>query len=266
MKNILKSKLALALVAFMAVVSQASAEESGGFIGFGLGVNLSDYQVKLSPCSLDDKYCTTRQNDENISFSNSKKVGVSTSLVAGYKQMFNNYFGLRYYANFDYSNANFKMNSSHSTHDNTTNENNENYTDKLSGYALSIGANIDMLANFVATSKGSFGIFAGLNVGLRNWGGAITNYHSMHQFIMEKEAEQGYWLDYANLSKKNLNFFDIGLNVGLRGNVLNHHDIELFAKFPFLQDTIIKSKSAPFDAEFVAKQDFILGLRYIYVF
>lgn len=265
MKNLLKNKLALVLMAFIVGANQVSAEDSGGFIGFGLGVNLSNYQVKLSPCSL-DVGCVFDVGS-NMTFENSKKVGVSTSLIAGYKQMFNSYFGLRYYANFDYSNVNFNMSASNRTQDDTTTDQQhyESYTDKLSGYALSLGVNIDVLANFVATSKGSFGAFAGLNVGLRNWGGAITNYHTMHNFVDIENANQ-YWVEYAELSKKNLNFFDIGLNVGLRGNVLNHHDIELFAKIPFLQDTIIKSKSSPLDAAFIIKQDFILGLRYIYVF
>ena len=80
-KCVLSSEVALALAS-----SASFAEESGAFVGVGVGYGGS--QVK---------------SGEKMNLD-----GISYEIIAGYKQFFTPSFGLRYYANFAYADASGK--------------------------------------------------------------------------------------------------------------------------------------------------------------
>lgn len=128
-KYIISSTLALALAS-----SALVAEESGAFVGVGVGYGAS--QVKFG----------SEKTDLN---------GISYEVIAGYKQFFTPSFGLRYYANFAYADASGKPKDS---------------SEKIKGNVMDYGVNVDALYNFV-TGGTDFGAFLGLGLGANTWGG-----------------------------------------------------------------------------------------------
>lgn len=82
-KCVLSSAVALALAS-----SASFAEESGAFVGVGVGYGGS----QIKPAG-------SEKMDLN---------GISYEIIAGYKQFFTPNFGLRYYANFAYADASGK--------------------------------------------------------------------------------------------------------------------------------------------------------------
>ncbi|CUU40239.1 MULTISPECIES: outer membrane beta-barrel protein [Helicobacter] len=127
-KCVLSSAVALALAS-----SASFAEESGAFVGVGVGYGGS--QVK---------------SGEKMNLD-----GISYEIIAGYKQFFTPNFGLRYYANFAYADASGKPKDS---------------SEKIKGNVMDYGVNVDALYNFV-TGGTDFGAFLGLGLGANTWGG-----------------------------------------------------------------------------------------------
>ncbi len=124
----LSSAVALALAS-----SASFAEESGAFVGVGVGYGGS--QVK---------------SGEKMNLD-----GISYEIIAGYKQFFTPSFGLRYYANFAYADASGKS---------------KDTSGKIKGNVMDYGVNVDALYNFV-TGGTDFGAFLGLGLGANTWGG-----------------------------------------------------------------------------------------------
>ena len=122
--------------------------------------------------------------------------GVSYGFVAGYKQFFNEYLGLRYYANVDLTHATFKI------------------TD-FRPILVNYGVNVDFLGNFVVTEIADFGGFIGLGIGGNSWVGKDM-----------QDMKNSYNSEGTNIKIKDTSF-DVALNVGLRTNIAKHHGLEV---------------------------------------
>lgn len=138
-------KLLVSSIAAMALTSSVVvAEESGAFVGLGLGFGGSSVKSELSG---------TISAKETFNGS-----GLNYGLIAGYKQFFTDSFGLRYYANIDYNSSKIKMD-----------------TEKAALNAINYGVNVDALYNFVSSDGMDFGAFLGLGLGANTWSGKVVD-------------------------------------------------------------------------------------------
>ncbi len=128
-----KKYLTIAVASTLASISVANAEKSGAFAGLEAGVNIAPRMEFYD-------------NNQPSSFDNFM-LGGTYGVVAGYKQFFTPYIGVRYYANFNYKHINRIL----------------GITPVFS--VLNYGANIDFLGNFVSSEDLDFGGFVGLGLG-----------------------------------------------------------------------------------------------------
>ena len=176
----------------------AFAEESGGFVGIGVGYG--DTKMAVETLYLDTNETENAKDKAN---------GVSYGFVAGYKQFFNEYLGLRYYANLDLTHA--------------------VEVGKFNTTLVNYGVNVDFLGNFVVTEIADFGGFIGLGIGGNTWTGKdIKDIKNSHKNDMELDEGGGTF-------KVKDTSFDVALNVGLRTNIAKYHGIELAVRVPFLK-------------------------------
>lgn len=153
----------------------------------------------------------------------------SISLVAGYKNIDNENSGTRVYINYDFNGVEIKKESGETI---------------SSGYHI-VGINADWLYNF----NPKFGVFVGVNLGAINWGKDIWS------LAPEKDSEM--WKLYA------------AGQLGLRWifDETQKHSVELFAKFPFTETTIVyKTPQGEQVGETKLKQQYNAGFRYVYTF
>ncbi|TLD95715.1 outer membrane protein [Helicobacter jaachi] len=135
-------KLLVSSVAALALTSSALiAEESGTFVGVGIGYGSTT--LKLSSNVLGET--------ENIK---NTKSGLNYGIIAGYKQFFTESFGLRYYGNIDMSSATIESQAYNT---------------------LNYGVNVDALYNFVTSADMDFGVFLGIGLGANSWSGEGIN-------------------------------------------------------------------------------------------
>ncbi len=208
----------------------AFAEESGGFIGFGIGGGGTELKSDF-----DD-------SDGISAHLKAKDSGISYGFVAGYKQFFNDYLGLRYYANLDiYHNIN-SSNFYYPTYTAGIPVKNGEIT------IINYGVNVDFLGNFVSAEIADFGGFIGLGIGGTTLTGKFIN--DFKNLIEEGNG------DKINATTG----FDIWLNIGLRTNIAKYHGIELVARVPFLPVKMIDLKTNEVDYSFTQKQT--LGQKY----
>ncbi len=113
----------------------ALAEESGGFIGIGVGYGGIVEKMTEHTLDIDDKYTSN---------------GLSYGFVVGYKQFFNDYVGFRYYANVD-------------IYHNMSKTKGETEVYKI--IVVNYGVNVDLLYDFVVTEIADFGGFIGIGLG-----------------------------------------------------------------------------------------------------
>lgn len=154
---------------------------------------------------------------------------MSISLVAGYKNIDKENSGTRVYINYDFNNVKIKE---------------EGEETILSGYHI-VGINADLLYNF----NPKFGVFVGANLGAINWGKDIWS------LAPEKDSEM--WKLYA------------AGQLGLRWILgeTQKHSVELFAKLPFTETTIVyKTPQGEQVGETKLKQQYNAGFRYVYTF
>ena len=131
-------RLLISSIAAMALTSSVvEAEESGVFVGLGLG--FGGNSVTMDGDSPKETF---------------KGSGLNYGLVAGYKQFFTDSFGLRYYANIDYNSSKIKADG-----------------EKASLNVINYGVNVDALYNFVSSDGMDFGAFLGLGLGANTWSG-----------------------------------------------------------------------------------------------
>lgn len=204
-----KSKIIVASVA-LALGNVAFAEQNGVFLGAEVGYGGASVDYKTS-------YSEQNQTTGNIQGGRPYTLkynggGVKYGIVAGYKQFFTPYLGLRYYANLSAMHASLSTTSSGVSAE----------WKNVSATMINYGVNVDFLGNFIAQESLDFGGFVGLGIGGTSWlGKSINDYQ---KFI---DSYQQGW-------KLNKNSFDVALNVGLRANIAKNHGVELVARVPFL--------------------------------
>lgn len=215
-KNFTKShklpKIALALFLFGANI--AFAEESSAFIGVGIGGGGTAFGI------------------EKIKQSRS---GLNYGFVIGYKKFFNEYLGLRFYANLD-------------LHHNMSKLNGEDKA--LKAIFVNFGVNMDFLANFISNESLEFGAFAGTRIGATK--------------ITGKDIE-----DSKNSAEKlGVKFIDtaldVALNVGLRTNIATNHGIEIALQVPFLPVELMSEMTTTYKVIF--GQEYSILARYTFHF
>ena len=169
--------------------------------------------------------------------------------LAGYKQFFTEKFGLRYYGVVDYG-ADFKID-------------NAFYGDgmviksspKIS--ALNLSANVDALYNFISNDSLKFGAFGGLSL-------AYASYKAKNALIDTTPSSEPAFKDFK------LSGFDMGVNVGVRAQIVQKHGVELYGRFAFMEnkkeETLFEVGDTKAIQTFKAAQPYQVGLRYTFSF
>lgn len=161
--------------------TNALAEKSGAFVG-------------VEPANMGLAILTT-QNLQTKPKKESKIVaGYDWGIVIGYKQFFNDYLGLRYYARLNAAYFNLS-------------DNKTDYTE-----AFSYNANIDFLFNFIAKENIDFGGFLGYSIG-------GVSYNNKEAITIGQDTIQTHYTDTTSFTE--------ALNIGLRVNFAEIHTIEL---------------------------------------
>lgn len=207
-------KIALALFLFGANIT--FAEDSSAFIGVGIGGGGTAFGI--------DKVKQSRS-------------GLSYGFVIGYKKFFNEYLGLRFYANLD-------------LHHNMSKLSGEDKT--LKAIFVNFGVNMDFLANFISNESLEFGAFAGTRIGATK--------------ITGKDIE-----DSKNSAEKlGVKFIDtaldVALNVGLRTNIATNHGIEIALQVPFLPVELMSENAGTTTYKVTFGQEYSILARYTFHF
>lgn len=183
---------------------------SGAFVGLGLGVE----QGKATGKTAD---ATNKMKG---------KVGLDVEVLAGYKHLFNNYFGIRGYGQLVYA-PTIKYKASQGT-------------DTFKGSNFEINANVDVLANFINNSSYSLGGYLGLGFGAINY---------------------GKWKRNGETSLKAKTGFNTALNLGVRSVIATNHGIELGVRIPF-----VPVKHTENDMTIKRYKTYAINARYVYNF
>lgn len=179
-------------------------------------------------------------------------------LVAGYKQFFNRYVGLRYYANVNIFHFTLVPKSCNATTCNVF---------AFSGNITMInyGANIDFMGNFYSSESVDFGGFVGFGLGANSWvGKGISDHERLYLGAMNRR-------DGSNLKLKKTGF-DCWVNLGLRTNFATHHSIEALARVPLLKTTLLKDKfhnadnGKDYDMQTTIHNIYNISIRYAFSF
>ncbi|GAA6957965.1 Hop family outer membrane protein HopA [Helicobacter pylori] len=189
-------------------------QKTPGSKGFQSLVSRSSYSYSLNETQYSEFQTTTKEFGNNpfrsVGLINSQSNngamnGVGVQL--GYKQFFgkNKFFGIRYYAFFDYNHAYIKSNFFNSASN-----------------VFTYGAGSDLLLNFInggsnQNRKISFGIFGGIALAGTTWLNS--------QFVNLKTTTSAY---NAKINNTNFQFL---FNTGLRLQGI-HHGVELGVKIP----------------------------------
>ena len=188
--SINKIALSFALVGILGATA-AVAEESGGFIGVQMGYASAKLKMDFGEFSA---AASSYGYDTDYDYS-----GYRYGIMGGYKQFFNEKFGLRYYGVLDYGTYEWDKSSS------------------ASFGTLNINANVDALFNFITNDTIDFGIFGGLSLG-------YTNHHPDN---LDAWANSG--------ENPTVGGFDAGINLGVRVNIVQHHGIELYSRIGLME-------------------------------
>ena len=210
---------------FVVFVFTANAKEMSGFFGGAeLGLGYADLKTKITSYSSVNQVrggqTTINNNTKTQPHQSDYWYGnANYGILAGYKQFFNKYFGLRYYADLNFLHVDFPITKIGTPHTSKSNINTtitrEVTTTQTPATIINYTANVDVLVNFVNLEKVIFGVFAGVGIGGFTW------------------VEQSK--NYTNL------FF--ATNVGLRTSILQNHSIELVARIPFVSQVQDKSRT-----------------------
>ncbi len=146
--------------------------------------------------------------------------GIDYGFVVGYKQFFNDYLGLRYYANLDIHHNLSKQ------YGFGSDEFGNDIFERSDITLITYGVNVDFLGNFVVTDIADFGGFIGFGIG----GNTIKGKYF-------KDMEAGFVESFG--SKLKYTGFDAWLNVGLRTNIAKYHGIEVAVRVPFLNTLLM---------------------------
>lgn len=187
-------------------------DRSGSFVGVELG-----YGELLNTANTN--YGELREKDGGFKY----------GLLLGYNKFFIKYFGIRFYGNANVTQV----------------------KDKANGdwvYRLNYGANLDALANFLATDYADFGAFVGLGVG-----GQTYFFTGQNKEVLDAFESMGVNVSYTSV--------DVGLNVGLRTNIAKHLGIEVAARVPFIKHNMFEVKGA-----YVLQETYSISARLLWNF
>ena len=226
-------KIAISLALLLSGANVAFAEESGGFVGIGIGGGGTLASAKF-------------EVGEKAGLHKYTRGGINYGFVVGYKQFFTPYLGLRYYANLD-------------IHHNMTKDkifnNADTYENKRRDITLiNYGVNVDFLGNFVSTEIADFGGFIGLGIG----GNTLTGKFIKDMKNAAKDPMIGKGVKVTDTA------FDIWLNFGLRTNIATNHGIEVAVRVPFLPITYMEDKIIGTKMTF--RQEYSVLARYAFSF
>ncbi len=245
-----KSKIIRFALGFVAICANvAFAEESGVF--FGANVGYGDMTMRTD-------FSFTEANGDITAYKGKLANGGGVNygaLIVGYKQFFTPHLGLRYYAN---------LNALHATLSPTALMNRHaGITKKQKITLLNYGINVDFLGNFIANNAFDFGAFVGVGVGGDLLLGADLDSY-LQSFLTTLGVNRPTNL---KLRKNNVN---VWLNVGLRTNLAKYHSVEIFARVPFVANTILQKHENIVGAEWSVKTSitnhYNVGIRYGFSF
>ena len=228
------------VMAFLGLCNPIFAEKSGGFLGLEVGYGTTNIAIDQNTAFLQP---LTNPRDFQVNLNGG---GVDFGFVGGYKQFFNSYFGLRYYANVNVIMTKVKPKVIKNDSGAPMFGGDGARSATLINYAL----NIDMLINFIARESSwnrvaDFGAFVGIGLGGNNWSGKGLN--EIDDFI--DNVYRGEGADYVAMrgiqwKKTKRNFFDLSLNVGLRTNIAYNHGLELAFRIPLLKNTFVNDEGS----------------------
>ena len=242
--SINKVALSVALAGILGA-SSALAETDGAFVGvqFGFGGakttnELCESGAGMSVCQTDSKSASA----------------LRYGFLAGYKQFFTENFGLRYYGVVDYG-ADFKIDNAFSADGLVIKS-----SPKIS--ALNLSANVDALYNFISNDSLEFGAFGGLSL-------AYASYKAKNA-LMDVTPMMTGGSDKPAFKDFKLSGFDMGVNVGVRAQIVQKHGVELYGRFAFMEnkkeETLFEAEDAKTTQTFKAAQPYQVGLRYTFSF
>lgn len=217
------------LACLLVFVCLAFGEESGLFIGLGLGAHGAKQEMQ------GDKFDIIGLNSGSIvAFTNKYGEKHSTTdfgaaFYFGYKHIFDEHSGVRVYLSSESNNIEVEK---------------SNGGTNLRSYNI-IGVGVDYLFNFIP----NFGAFVGANFGSISWDKEIWSI----DWENDDEEYRGY----------------IAAQLGLRGifGEKKRHAVELFGKIPFTKTTFeYQVPNGNVVAKMTLKQTYNVGLRYIYTF
>ena len=226
----------LAIASVLATMSVANAEKSGAFVGLEAGVSIFNLASQTSDLK-----------DSKLG------IGGSYGVIAGYKQFFTPYLGLRYYANLNYAHGS-------ATTPTIDARGNDSASAYHQNYLLNYGVNVDFLANFVSKEIESFGSFDfGGFVGVGLGGNTYLS-----DLTLVSVAYDGN--DSKSLSPQETTKFNVALNVGLRANMAENHGVELVARVPFIKAKMIDDTNFDGVPLTITRTYYTVALRYTYSF
>lgn len=192
-----------------------------GFVGVELGVSAYRQDNKITLTSSDSSV-----NFEDYRYSRNT-LGTNVGIVSGYRGFFASWFGLRAYANLNYTQT-MDSNSFYIINYRTNPPTITNLSYDYSLSVLNYGANLDLLFNVLTIKESKLGIFAG--------GGIGGNTIFTNKAIVSAKKNMGIDKDalYDEMKDGAFTGLDAWVNCGFYGIFLKSHSIEVFAKIPFI--------------------------------
>lgn len=205
-------------------IEPMNKEKSGVFVGLSIGVASLSYNGAVS-------YLGNRAGGAQTTYTSSASLDRATGIygiLVGYKHAITGGFGLRYYADFNYSYM---------------------YTNNKI-WGMNYGLNVDGLLNIVEKNNNFFGFFAGVGLGAQSYGWSNKLLENMLEAAGDAAGSGGVTLAPQTLpanykGKKFSNpktSFNVAINFGVRANLAKHHDVELGVRFRPVRATLDEQK------------------------
>ena len=224
--------------------SSALAETSGAFVGVQFG---------FGGANTKNEFCSSGGGMSACQIDSKSANALRYGFLAGYKQFFTENFGLRYYGVVDYG-ADFKIDNAFYMGKMV------NFSPKIS--ALNLSANVDALYNFISNDSLEFGAFGGLSL-------AYASYKAKNALMDVTPMTTG-GSDEPAFKDFKLSGFDMGVNVGVRAQIVQKHGVELYGRFAFMEnkkeETLYEEALGKLTQTFKATQPYQVGLRYTFSF
>ena len=239
-----KNKFAVSVaLAGILGASSALAETDGAFVGVQFGFGGANTKNEFCMSGGTSDYQTDSKSASALRY----------GFLAGYKQFFTENFGLRYYGVVDYGAADFKIDNAITMGGETI-----KFSPKIS--ALNLSANVDALYNFISNDSLEFGAFGGLSL-------AYASYEAKNALWDLTPIMTGGKPAFKDFK---LSGFDVGVNVGVRAQIVQKHGVELYGRFAFMEnkkeETLLEFAGSKMTQTFKAAQPYQVGLRYTFSF